>query len=232
MALRINDVQAISIWGQPKLDILGSEKSYRKSIPLHVDWLNFHGALYACQNWHYTGTMPASKTVKIGVWEHGRFIGCVVYSRGATPQIGAPFGLAQTEVCELTRIALRQHKVHVSKLISISLRMLHKLSPGIKMVVSYADLEQGHVGAVYQASNWSYLGEIKSYKYQHGDEVLHGRTMTERHSRANQDINTYARLSGLKLERISGLVRHKYIWPFNDNMKQLAVTLSKPYPRK
>ena len=61
------------------------------------------------------------------------------------------------------------------------------------MIVSYADTEQGHIGTVYQASNWRYLGEIDSYKIRFGDEILHGRTMNER---ASGSVPTFASASG------------------------------------
>ena len=216
MIIRINDVCATSPWEQPRLDILGNVKQYRNAIPLHIDWLNFHGALYACRNWHYTGSMPSGKTIKVGIWEHGKFIGCVVYSRGANPSIGKPFQLAQTQVCELTRIALRQHQIPVSKLISVSLRFLQKLSPGLKLIISYADEEQGHVGTVYQASNWLYLGKVDSYKVRFGNEMLHPRTMNERARRAKLTLPKFVKATRLKYQAIRGLTRHKYVWPLDD----------------
>ena len=34
--------------------------------------------------------LPVPPHVKFGVWEHGKFIGVVIYSRGTAPHIGAP----------------------------------------------------------------------------------------------------------------------------------------------
>ena len=34
-------------------------------------------------HWHYSQAMPAGKLVTFGVWEHGRFVGAVLYGRGA-----------------------------------------------------------------------------------------------------------------------------------------------------
>ena len=31
--------------------------------------------------------------------------------------------------------------------------------PGIRLLVSYADLNQGHEGKIYQASNWVFVGK-------------------------------------------------------------------------
>ena len=100
------------------------------------------------------------------------------------------------------------------------------------MIVSYADTEQGHIGTVYQASNWQYIGEIDSYKIRFGDEIMHGRTMNERARRAGQSLREYINASALKIENVRGLTRHKYIWPMDDGMGELAMKLSKPYPQK
>ena len=32
--------------------------------------------------------MPASKTVKVEVWEDGRFVGAIVFARGANQRLG------------------------------------------------------------------------------------------------------------------------------------------------
>ena len=100
------------------------------------------------------------------------------------------------------------------------------------MIVSYADTEQGHIGTVYQASNWRYIGEIGSYKIRFGDEIMHPRTMNERARRTGQSLREYIGASALRFENVRGLTRHKYIWPIDDSMKDLAMKLSKPYPQK
>jgi len=38
------------------------------------------------------------------------------------------------------------------------LRKLKKHAKGLKLVVSYADFNQGHHGGIYQATNWIYVG--------------------------------------------------------------------------
>src|SRR3989304_3384358 len=109
-------------------------------MSLHLDWCSYEAAKYAVEHWHYSGDLPVGKTVKIGVWEDEKYIGCVIYSLGANKHIGHPYGLTQQEVCELTRVALSKHKTPTSKIVSMSLKMLKKQSPGLKLVVSYANL--------------------------------------------------------------------------------------------
>ena len=82
---------------------------------LKIDWATHEAAKYACEKWHYSRSVPVPPLVKIGVWENEKFVGVVIFSRGATPSLLRPFGLKQTEGCELTRIALTKHVTPVSR---------------------------------------------------------------------------------------------------------------------
>jgi hypothetical protein len=101
--------------------------------------------------------VPSGKLVRLGVWENKKFIGVIIFGIGANRNMLKPYGLNQDEGCELVRIALKKHKAPVSKIVSLALKML-KSSQNLKLVVSYADPEQGHHGGIYQAGNWIYAG--------------------------------------------------------------------------
>lgn len=143
--------------------------------------LNLSKIHRACENWHYSGCMPAGKTVKVGVWEAGKYVGVVIFSYGANNNAAKSFGLTQWEVCELTRVALNVHQTPVSRIIAIALKLLKKQSPGIRVVFSYADkTNQGHHGGIYQANGWTYVGERKTSDkgayYIIGGKKIHGRS--------------------------------------------------------
>lgn len=125
----------------------------------------FNSAKYAVEHWHYSKCMPAGKLVKYGVWEDDKFIGAVVYGRGANQYVPQSLGLKVTECCELVRVALKAHITPTTKVVAISLKMLRKDNPGIRKVYSYADeTNQGHKGVIYHAGNWQYLGERERVK--------------------------------------------------------------------
>lgn len=146
-------------------------------MSLKLDWCDFKSAKWAVENWHYSRSMPAGKLTRIGVWEDDKFIGCVIFSRGAAHNIGKPFSLRQTQVCELTRVALKQHNAPVTKIVSIAIRMLSKLSPGLKLIVSYADPVQNHKGIIYKAGNWIELGDASKPDCA---MLIHGKRMHRR----------------------------------------------------
>ena len=123
---------------------------------LTLAWCSHAAAKYAVEHWHYSRTMPAGKNAMIGVWEEGQFLGAVLFGTGAgNATNGRRFGLAQRfEVAELVRVALREHRTPVSRIVAIALRMVRTQSPGLRLIVSFADPYHGHVGGIYQAMGW------------------------------------------------------------------------------
>jgi hypothetical protein len=80
-------------------------------------------------------------------------------------------------VLELNRLCCQSEKNLASELVGKSLRLLPKPS----IVVSYADTAQGHVGYIYQATNFIYTGlsaKRTDWKIK-GREHLHGATVAD-----------------------------------------------------
>lgn len=187
---------------------------------LRIDWATHEAARYACEKWHYSQCMPAGKIVKIGVWEDGKFIGVVLFSRGANNNLGSPYQLDQTQVCELTRIAMTRHKTAVSRVMSIAMKFLQKNSPGLRLIISYADPLQGHHGGVYQGGGWFYTGASQAQcEVMHNGKVMHKRT-------ANALFGT---IKGM--EKSPVMWKHKYLMPLDSSMREKIAPLAKPYPK-
>ncbi len=194
---------------------------------LHLAWCDFVSAHTAVAKYHYSQVMPAGKSVKIGVWEECKFIGAIIFGWGANNNIGKPFGLKMTEICELTRVALKKHKTPVTKIVSIAIGMLRKQSPGIKMIVSYADPRQGHHGGIYQAGNWIYVGIPKQSKGAHyiiNGKIIHGRSVR---SKWGSEKNI-----PYKWEYATGTEKHKYLMPLTVELKKKIELLRKPFPKR
>lgn len=125
---------------------------------LKLDWCSGKAATYACERWHYSKCIPKFKTVKIGVWENGAFIGCVIFTNPMPPVVKR-FRCQSRQITELARVALARHQTPVSRIIAIATKMIVKTNPGLIVLVSYADTGQGHHGGIYQASGFSYFGK-------------------------------------------------------------------------
>src|ERR1035437_9008280 len=131
------------------------------SCLLKVDWCDHAAAKYAVTNWHYSKSMPAGKIIKIGAWENGIFVGCVLFSHGSNRHIGTAYGCTELQCCELVRVALTTHATPVTRIIAIALKMLSKQSPGLRLVISYADCDQNHHGGIYAGGGWTYFGKVE-----------------------------------------------------------------------
>lgn len=195
---------------------------------LKIDWCTNQAAKYACANWHYSKTMPRCGLIKVGAWEKGKFIGVVIFSWGATQHLGKPYGLVMTECCELTRIALTKHKSPVSRILSIAIRFLKIKSPGLRLIVSFADPEQNHHGGIYQATNWVYSGRSNptiTYQDRNGRK-WHARNV-------GVDLRKNA-IQVLRKDCIAIKVdgKHRYLMPLDEEMKDRIQKLSKPYPKR
>jgi len=127
-------------------------------VDLKIDYCSYEAAKYAVEHWHYSKCLPGAGSIKFGVWENDVFIGCVIYSRGANKNINRPYGLDSNEVCELARVALNKHKSNVSQIVSYTIRKIKKDFKNMKLIVSYADSDKGHIGKIYQAMNFIYEG--------------------------------------------------------------------------
>ena len=182
--------------------------------------------------WHYSKRMPKSKMVRVGVWERGAFRGVILFSYGATPEIGSPFGLTQVEICELTRVAMMAHEAPISRMIAIAIKMLRKQSPGLRLVVSFADMAQGHHGGIYQAAGWLYLGAKEYHAYRVNGVVVHPRTLYDRYGVGGQSVPWLRSHVDLKAERIRNGVKHKYAFPLDAEMRSRIAGLSQPYPKR
>ena len=205
-------------------------------VDLKLDWCSYHAAKYAVEHWHYSKTMPASKTVKVGVWEDGSFIGCVIFSRGSNQHLGNAYGLSINEVTELTRVAFSKHKSFTSSIISKALNFLKKQSPGLRLVVSYADVDKGHHGGIYQASNWVYIGKVQlgggTPKFMIHGIVKHSRSIGSVFGTGSQNIAWLQSHVDPNATKVFTLGKHKYLYPLDEAMRKQIETLRKPYPKR
>lgn len=185
---------------------------------LEVNFCTHEAAKYAVENYHYSKILPTGKLVKFGVWEDKKFIGVVIFSRGASPFLGKFLQLDATEICELTRVALTAHEAKVTQILAITLKKLKELNPNLKAVVSFADPRQGHLGKIYQAGNWIFTGEsAQIMEYFIGGRWRHTRGAYNHPERKTAP----SRFQKGKL---------RYIYPLQKNLRRKVLKLALPYP--
>lgn len=166
---------------------------------------------------HYAKRMcPISYA--FGLYDDEQLIGVVTYGMPASPNLC--MGICGTDnkdkVLELNRLCINDGvKNGASFLVSKSLQMLPKPT----IVVSYADTAMGHVGYIYQASNFLFTGTTKERTDMAGEDGKHSR-----HSFGNSEI------------RVNRSAKHRYVYfvgskaQKNSLRKQLNYEVS-PYPK-
>jgi hypothetical protein len=132
-------------------------------------------------NTHYAKRIP-SISYAYGLFDSGELIGVVTYGKppAATQRKGVCGDELSGYVLELNRLCLVNNKRNeASQLVSSSLKMLPKPS----VILSYADPEQGHVGYIYQATNFLYCGLTakRSNWMVKGMEHLHSQTIADKY---------------------------------------------------
>ena len=197
---------------------------------LRVDWATHEAAKYAVEHWHYSRCLPTGKLVKVGAWENRKFIGAVLFGRGATPNLGRPYGLQQDECVELVRVALTKHQTPVSRIVAVAIRFLKQSNPTLRLIVSFADQSQGHHGGIYQAGNWTYtgVGQPATFYKIHG-KLTHPRSIGARGIVQNLQG---ARSIDPKATAVNIPGKHRYLMPLDNEMRKKILPLSRPYPKR
>lgn len=185
-------------------------------------------ATYAVKSWHYSKTMPAGKIYKLGVWEDDRFVGVVLFAWGVSNSLGAKYGLKMTECVELVRVACRTHTAPITSFVSLALSKLRQDNPKLRLVISFADPYRGHVGRIYQAGNWFYLGKTsKQQRYiLPNGTILHARSFGAR--QFGQGPSSIASLP-LEAKPIIMDGKFRYAMPLDKPMRRQIAKLSLPY---
>ena len=132
---------------------------------------------------HYAKRLPMIMFA-FGLYEGDKLIGVVTYGLPGSPMVARGICGKEQEsiVVELNRLCLLDNdKNQASFLVANSMKLLPKPT----IVISYADTGQGHVGYVYQACNFIYLGlsvkrtnwNIKGQEHKHNRHLAQGMTL-------------------------------------------------------
>lgn len=181
---------------------------------------------YACTQFHYAKSVPAVQYGFNVFNDEDEWCGVICYGGGANNNMPKAFDLCAGEILELVRVALNGKQGHgnTSKAVAMSLRYLHEINPLVKMVVSYADHRQKHLGIIYQATNWLFLGvsETSDTQYFFNGKWTHERTINAQKNRTELKKTLPKRENSNKF---------KYIFCFDKRLRKKYLKVSQPYPK-
>lgn len=172
-------------------------------------------------------------------------VGCLIYGNPVGRSAAASMceDVAINEVYELTRLWIhdRLGKNAESFCISQSFHWLKQNRPKIKMLISYSDPDQNHLGGIYQATNWLYQGCGLNLMPNFGISLsndpylwIHSRTVSERWGSHN--VKHLEKTIGRTFWRKQEPSKHRYIYFLTGKgtTKKLKKQLkhpSQPYPK-
>jgi len=186
---------------------------------------------YACFNFHYSKAVPVIRLGYSVFNDAGEWCGVILYSNGANPRIAKEFGLVQGQVVELVRVALNGKQESTSKALAMSLKQLRADAPAIKIVVSFADRNQNHIGTIYQATNWFYIDERSNERgIMLFGKLTHRRSVGKKYGRS--DIAWIQQNIDPKAKVVKGEMKIKYVYALDRRFIKVLQKLSKPYPKK
>ena len=188
-------------------------------------------------NMHYLKRMT-STSYRFGLVKDGEILGVVTYGNALPLSVvNSPFGERWGHlVQELNRLVISPNapKNCASFLVSQSMKQLPKPT----IVISYADAGKGHVGYIYQASNFIYTGEShtqKDWKLK-SDPDRHSRTLMDEFAFEENRIEKLKQKYGNDLIQIQRPPKHRYIFVHaskkaKKKMMKDAKFQALPYPK-
>jgi hypothetical protein len=180
---------------------------------------------------HYAKRIPQIMFA-YGLYEDNCLVGIITYGIPASPALC--MGICGKEysdkVLELNRVCLMNNtKNQASFLVANSIKLLPKPT----IVVSYADTGVGHVGYVYQATNFLYTGlsanrvdwTVKGLEHKHSKTLSDGMTLESIKEKYGDDFYYTERTR-----------KHRYIYFHGDKrqkklMNKLLKYKTEPYPK-
>lgn len=179
---------------------------------------------YACKQFHYSKSVPAVQYAYNVYNDIDEWCGVIVYGGGANNNLAKSFGKNNGEVLELERVALNGKQEQTSKAVAMTLKQLHKDNPIVQLVVSYSDHRQKHLGTIYQATNWIYLGLTVTSDTQY---YWKGKWTHERTINAQKNRDELKK----KLPKRENSNKFKYVFCFDKKERKHYLKLAQPYPK-
>lgn len=183
---------------------------------------------------HYSHGWPTGNFLSFGAFIDKQLVGVATFGHPASKDNWKSFKSCKRprDMCELTRLWIADWAPPFveSRTIAVCLRILRR-DKVCKIAMSYADPAQGHYGTVYQASNWTFVGQSpKSLQLRFSDgSLMHKRAAFDRYG-ANHPSKLNAVDPGVQIVHVPG--KYKYLYAVDPDVLPELRKMAKPYPKK
>ena len=173
---------------------------------------------YSCLYFHYAKSVPAYSYAYNIYNDDNEWCGCVIFGLGANNRMSGFLNCIPGTVLELQRVALNGKQGHnaTSKAVSMAMRQVKQDAVYLKCLFSYADTKQKHIGVIYQATNWIYIGESESSEYEKDGIRYHCRTVSTIKKKYGKKYTSLE----LGFKSVKTMNKHTYIYPFDKKLRK------------
>lgn len=180
---------------------------------------------------HYLHTIPAGTRLSFGVFLDRRLLGALTLGVGPKLAHKLVKGADAGDTATLTRLWLSDAlpKNAESRVLGVVLRALSR-NTSLKFLITYADPAHGHLGTIYQATNWVYTGLSQAMPlFDLGDGV-------PRHSRSlahafGTHSKRYFTSHGVTVREIPQAPKHRYLYFLDPEWRSRLRVPALPFPK-
>lgn len=203
--------------------------------------IKYHYSHKATSNRYSFGLYYKDITEFIGF----KLVGVIIYGYPVGRQVGTSICeyINNKNVLELTRLYIHDGygKNIESYFISQTIKKIKKLDDKIKIIISYSDPEQNHLGIIYQATNFYYQGNNTmlvdgiTVKETSESDWMHPRSVVAKFGTANLDVIKEKIGHDFYIKNVAKKHRYIYIIPRGKERINILRTLKHkilPYPKQ
>jgi hypothetical protein len=203
--------------------------------------IKYHYSHKATSNRYSFGLYHKNNTEFIGF----KLVGTIIYGYPVGRRVGTSIcdTIGNKNVLELTRLYIHDEygKNIESHFISQTIKKIKKLDDKIKIIISYSDPEQNHLGIIYQATNFYYQGNNTmlvdgiTIKETLESDWMHPRSVVAKFGSANLNIIKEKLGHDFYIKNVAKKHRYIYIIPKGKERINILKTLKHkilPYPKK
>ena len=180
---------------------------------------------------HYQHSFPGATHLCLGVFCEKRLLGALTLGAGPANAYALVEGAKPQDCLALTRLWLSDALPpnSESRVLGVVLRAL-RASTSVKFLISYADPAQGHLGYIYQATNWLYTGLSQGTPlYDIGDgKHYHSRTLSQIYGTHSVK---YLQRQGVPVRLIPQQGKHRYVYFLDRSCRDRLRVPVLPYPK-
>lgn len=207
----------------------------KPTSPLHnilVNPVPYRIARELFERHHYLHSLPGGTKMAFGVFLEDKLLGAITFGAGPQNAYHLISDACPRDCLTLTRLWLSDELPanSESRVLAVLLKAI-KHHTRVKFLITYADPSQGHLGIIYQATNWLYTGLSSAMPlYDLGDgKARHSRSMA---AAFGSHSVKYFIAHGVPMKMIPQIPKHRYVYFLEPSWRNRLGVAVLPYPKQ